>query len=270
MIDAICRYLTSGYAVIPAALLLLAGTALTWPGRRHVGIKIAAGFLFVLGMGLMVQIAAIGTFLFTTMLLAMGSIYFLSGLEAAPTRIFFLGARGFLMLATLFLLGTELGRTVMPPPLPDGYRKLYIIGGALSTPTQGPSYAEILQQQYGIPVYNLSFAGNDMRRAMEQAKLISSDDVVILVEPGWLQNGREPAASLTPLLQQLGGNGRRVLMFELPVLNRAAGCRAGQRDAAARTGTTILPRRLLGRLVYSGHAAASAHRRLAAELLPLP
>ncbi|MDD3119116.1 MAG: hypothetical protein PHQ27_08065, partial [Victivallales bacterium] len=66
-----------------------------------------------------------------------------------------------------------------------------------------------------------------------------------------------------------GGNGRRVLMFELPVLNRAAGCRAGQRDAAARTGTTILPRRLLGRLVYSGHAAASAHRRLAAELLPL-
>jgi len=238
--------------------LIVAGAVLTIWSDKKVRIKIASGVLFLLGMMLYIQSALAFTFAFSTMALAMGTLYFLSMFESSTTRIFFIGTRIFLICMTLFTLWLELNRMLMPVWSPAAYRRLYVIGGALSSPSGIPSYVDILKSKYNLPAYNLSDPGNDVQRAMAQAEMISTGDVVVLVELGLHQDCRRFSDGLAPLLKRLNGNGRVVMMFEIPVLKEAGSYRKVQLDAAGRSGTVMIPRRVLARQIFSSHAVGNS------------
>ncbi len=159
----------------------------------------------------------------------------------------------------------------LTPRLPSGEARLLVVLGDSLTAGIGDgveTWPERLAREHAIEVRNLASPGATTQGARRQAEAIPADaDVVAVLVGGndYLQ-GR-PAGDferdLDAAVSTAAARGRRVVMFELPVLPGGNGYVAAQRHVAGRHGVVLIPRRRLA-LALAGGGATSDGLHLSA------
>ncbi len=215
-------------------------------------IKITSGILFFLGI-LLVLLSGIPIpmFVFSLMAVMIAGLYFFTGFEAKETYLFFWVARLILICCVFYLTATELKCSKTPVVRRNNLKKMYVLGTSLSQSQSGPSYVDLLKSKYGIKAFNLSEPRNTPANAMSQADLISSSDILILIELGMHDDYVEFSRELDELLKTLSGHRRVIMMFELPRMSSGGSFIRVQREMANKYGVILIPRRVLARVVYN-------------------
>ncbi len=156
-----------------------------------------------------------------------------------------------------------------------GY-SVYIVGDSLSAGVRRGevTWPKVLQNE-GFAIHDLSQAGATVQTAMSQARQIEHGPATVILEIGGNDllgktSRREFETGLERLLQSLTQDGRRVVMFELPLPPFAHAYGWIQRDLATRFGVPLIPKRVLAGVLgmQAGtidglHLSASGHRSIA-------
>jgi len=157
---------------------------------------------------------------------------------------------------------------------------IHVIGDSLSAGIgagEGEPWPSRLAAILGSEVVSHAQAGATAKSAIEQAEQLSADSFVI-VEIGGndLLGGRSAAEfeqDLDQLLTKVCSDGRRVVMFELPLPPFYLRFGEAQHKLARNHGVTLIPRRVLARVLFSEaatldsiHLSETGHRRLAEEV----
>ena len=156
---------------------------------------------------------------------------------------------------------------------------IHIIGDSLSAGIdagEGEPWPERLAAILDSEVVSHAEAGATAKSAIQQAEQLPADSFVI-VEIGGndLLGGRsatEFEQDLDQLLTKVCSDGRRVVMFELPLPPFYIRFGEAQQKLAKEHGVTLIPRRVLARVLFSDaatldsiHLSETGHRRLAEE-----
>jgi acyl-CoA thioesterase-1 len=154
---------------------------------------------------------------------------------------------------------------------------IYVVGDSLSAGmgSEARTWPKILASTHGAAVANVSVAGADVSKAMEQAGRVVEPGSIVVAEIGGndVLGGTAPEAferDLDVLLARLRSDGRTVILLELPLpplYNRFGEI---QRRLARRHGAKLVPKRvLIGVLTAddatldSIHLSATGHARMA-------
>ncbi|HVS33789.1 MAG TPA: GDSL-type esterase/lipase family protein [Thermoanaerobaculia bacterium] len=251
----------SGLMFFLATALLLA--AMVAPRR-------VAGVMALLA----IPLAALGGTLSGTLLLA-----FAYALWVSRRRTLIFPA---VMLA-LIAVALEVPYHLAPRALPTPSR-VYVIGDSLASGGFGEKAAwpEVLEKKIRVPVINLAMASGDTATALQRqipelpAPLDERELVLIEIGGNDMLDGVDRAVfsrQLDQLLQHAGRGGRRVVMFELPLLPGRWSYGATQRRLAGRHRCTLIPKRILARVLLTPgntldgiHLTQQGHDALASEL----
>lgn len=160
---------------------------------------------------------------------------------------------------------------VLTPRLPSGEaRLLVVLGDSLSAGIGDgvETWPGWLGREKGIEVRNLAAPGATTQGARRQAEAIPAhaDVVAVLIGGNDYLQGRtagEFERDLDALVSTEAARGRRVVMFELPVLPGGNAYAAAQRRVAGRHGAVLVPRWRLA-LALAGGGATSDGLHLSA------
>ena len=145
--------------------------------------------------------------------------------------------------------------------------KMYVVGTSLSMAAPGESYADILKSKYGINAFNLSMERNSPQSALKQAEMMSSADLLILLELGMDDDFSDFSFNLKHLLEALSGRGRTIVMFELPRSPLPGNFVRVQRELAREYNVKLSPRHVLAGAIRRSEnrvsLSAEQHRKLA-------
>jgi lysophospholipase L1-like esterase len=172
------------------------------------------------------------------------------------------------------------GRHHLRPRVPPGdARTLYVIGDSLSAGVGDESsltWPELIRALNGVDVRNLSRAGGTTATTLHDLdKHPTLGSGVVLLEIGGNdQFGRTPTPefeqNLAALLARVTGDGRRVILLELPLFPFNNGYGRVQRRLADEHGVTLIPKRYLVDVIAPTdattdgvHLTAAGHRRMA-------
>ncbi len=208
--------------------------------------------------------------------------YAFAGLGGRPAARRLLGALA--AMAVLTAIFTELPYHRIRP-LRHRALHLSVIGDSLASGGFGEQrpWPEILGRELGIPVTNLALPSDGATTALpNQVSRLSmpSADQTVIVEIGgndMLEGtpAKEFAASLDQILTRAGAGRRQVLVLELPLLPGRWQYGAIQRRVAAKHNATLVPKRILARVLldeentFDGlHLTQQGHDALARNLLP--
>jgi acyl-CoA thioesterase-1 len=188
-----------------------------------------------------------------------------------PRRAATARAAATLVLAALVILLSALEFPYRRLPHVPRAERLTVIGDSLSAGVdpRDPPWPAVFGRKTGLAVNNLSKPGAQMADAVDFAQKLTPDDRLVLIEMGGndlIANVPTPdfAAALDRLLAAVTrAPGRRVVMFELPLLPHKIGYGRVQRALAARYGVVLIPKRALIR-VLAGDAATSDGLHLSA------
>ncbi len=245
------KFFVSGAAFYPGAVLLIIGAFLSMKGTKNT-FKVTSGIMFLIGILLVLLSGVpIPMFVFSLMAVMVAGLYFFTGFEGKETRLFFWIARLILICCVFYLTATDLKYRKSPVIRRDNLKKMYVIGTSLSLAHSGPSYVDILKKKYGIKAFNLSEPRNTPSLAMSQADLISSSDILILLELGMQDDYGDFRRELEELLKTLSGHRRVIMMFELPRLSSGGSFIKVQREMADKYGVILIPRRILAGVIYN-------------------
>ncbi|MCC6359958.1 MAG: hypothetical protein IT450_14535 [Phycisphaerales bacterium] len=173
------------------------------------------------------------------------------------------GCAVLLVFVAIGAAGIEIPHSVTPR-LPDGEaRRLVVLGDSLSAGIGDgvETWPGRLAQEHAIEVRNLASPGATTQGARVQAEAIPADaDVVAVLIGGndYLQ-GRTAGdfeRDLDAVVSTAAARGRRVVMFELPVLPGGNGYVAAQRRVAGRHGFLLIPRWRLAMALAGGGATS--------------
>ena len=215
--------------------------------------------------------------------LAMVTIVWLGGqrlVRARPAARIGLPVVG--LLACAVAAAPEIPRLFLPHiagPLPG---RVYIIGDSLSAGTGvgEQTWPQVLEA-HGVDVVDLSRAGATVKPAIDQAVQIPPGPAVVILEIGGndLLGGTsraDYAAGLERLLERVQTDGRRLLMFELPLPPFKHSYGYAQRDLAKRFDAQLIPKRVLSTVLGSSggtldglHLSDSGHQVMAAAVIPV-
>ncbi len=167
-----------------------------------------------------------------------------------------------LFILLLILPGVELFHR-RTPVIEGTDDHLVVIGDSISSGlgVHTPPWPAIMQQMTGVVVRNLSRPGATTMDGVTIAVGVTDQDHLVLVELGGNDLIAGEASdtferSLEAVLAKLTAPGRKVVMFELPLLpNRIAYGRI-QRKLAARYGVSLIPKRFLAEII-AGQDATS-------------
>lgn len=160
------------------------------------------------------------------------------------------------------------------PRLPaGGGRLLVVLGDSLSAGIGDgvETWPGLLGREHGIDVRNLAAPGATTQGARGQAEAIpvGAEVVAVLVGGNDYLQGRAAAdfeRDLDAVISRAGERGRRVVMFELPVLPGGNGYVGAQRRVAARYGAVLVPRwRLAVALAGGGATSDGLHLSAAGQ-----
>ena len=263
----ITEFFVAGYAFFAGVAILVMATFLSIRGSKE-RIRILYGILFALGMLLIVVSATpVPMLIFSLSATAMGVLYFFAGFEARETKMLFWGARLVLLAALAYLLMSELEHWRMPKISNSDHSKMYVVGTSLSMAPPGVSYTDLLKSKYGINAFNLSQERNNPQSALKQAEMMSSSDLLILLELGMDDDFSDFSFNLKHLLEAVSGGGRTIMMFELPRSPLSGRFVSTQRELAQQYNVKLIPRHVLAgairRSPHYGSLSAEEHRKLA-------
>jgi acyl-CoA thioesterase-1 len=190
------------------------------------------------------------------------------GLRLAVVAVWFLGAC------------LELPFHRMPTVEVRGNPVVYVIGDSISAGVGGEptTWPKLLADRSGLPVVDLSVAGADVSKALKQARKVIEPGSIVIAEIG----GNDVLGSTTPeaferdldvLLSRLGGDGRTVLLLELPLPPTYNRFGEVQRRLAGGHHAWLMPKRLLMGVLTSGgatldsiHLSQAGHARMAERI----
>jgi acyl-CoA thioesterase-1 len=112
------------------------------------------------------------------------------------------------------------------------------------------TWPQVLRDQLGYQVLDLSQAGATVASAMTQGARVPAGPSVVLIEIGGNDllgntSSGEFESGLRKLLDRVHGAGRQVLMFELPLLPLRNEYGRIQRRLAEEYGAVLIPKRVL-------------------------
>jgi lysophospholipase L1-like esterase len=152
------------------------------------------------------------------------------------------------------------------PPLANS-GLVVVLGDSLSAGL-GPdqeTWPGLLASRTGRPVVNLARSGARLSDGLLQARALPSGPCLILIELGGndLLGGATVEAfsdGLRGLVSQVAGEGRTLVMFELPLLPLQNRYGRVQRDVSREFGVRLIPRRVLaGAVALPGHTTDGLH-----------
>lgn len=161
--------------------------------------------------------------------------------------------------------------------------RIIVIGDSLSSGGFGESrvWASVLSHETGCPLVNLARPSDTVGAALEGQMpelppAVQGDVVFVEIGGNDMLEGtssRQYETSLRELARRLALDGRRVVMFELPLLPGRWAFGAAQRDAARDSGIELVPKRILARVLleedntFDGlHLTQAGHDALAREV----
>jgi acyl-CoA thioesterase I len=161
-----------------------------------------------------------------------------------------------LVVQSLLLVRTELIHSRRPAiPFETG-KTLVVLGDSMcmGADPPGKNWPELLGDLAQLRVRNFSFGGAKVASSLSEARLISKDDALVIIELGGndLLGGTSVPKFRDDLEKMLGlvcGPHRRVAMIELPLppfYNRFG---VVQRDLAKSHGVTLIPKRYLAKII---------------------
>jgi len=269
------EYFVSGKSFFAGDLMIIFAAFLSCAHER-LFFRVATSAMLILGLLFMIFSGVpISWIPFVLVAAAVAIIFFFSQYEKASNRIFFWSVRGGLVAVMLAMLINETKYLRIPSLDSREYKKMYVIGTGFSmSENNGRSYVDILHDRYRLNIFNLSEPGNTTKKAMSQAEMLSSGDILILIELGMEEDFLEYKTFLKQLLSQLTGKNRTVVMFELPRLSGDGNYAEAQRELAAQYKVKLIPKKVLASAIYDWHSrrpqqlADEAHDWLAKLLAP--
>ena len=173
-----------------------------------------------------------------------------------------------LLLAVFAVLGVALtDRSGSGLDLPKD-RPVFVIGDSISAglgASKSGTWPELLATNLNLNVSNLAQAGATLASGASQARSISREPAIVIVELGGndLLGDTSPESfsrDLRSLLATLNARERRVVMFELPLLPFQNTYGRIQRAVCGEYGVDLLPRSFLaGAVALPGHADDGLH-----------
>jgi len=193
-------------------------------------------------------------------------------------------ARATLVCVTLIAVGIELPHQFRPSISGGPFRRLYVIGDSISAGLGSSSiqtWPHILRSEHNIEVVDLSRAGAGIRDARRRSSEVKIEDGVVLLEIGGNDligsaDPRQFGADLDALCASLEGDGRRLVMLELPLPPLGNGYGRAQRRVADHHHVTLIPRRYFagvlsapGATIDGIHLTADGQRHMAGMIWDL-
>lgn len=167
--------------------------------------------------------------------------------------------------ASAIPIGLELPHHLSSRIAIEGCDGLYVVGDSLSLGAESPgkNWPEILGEEIGLVASNLSVPGATVDSALQNAERIDSQTPLIILEIGGndlLSGTRNFEESLDRLLRAVCKEGRRVVMFELPLPPFSNRYGAAQRRLAQQYGVALIPKHCLaGVLTAPGATVDGLH-----------
>lgn len=280
-------HIVSGDAFISGLLCVAAGLALIWLRRTKRGQ--IGGRLLLIG-GWILAAAALNAR--DTQPVVMAFVFSIWAFVASvlperisrPDRV--PGGTDFVRpgrLIGISLVTVSLIQTLFQEETIDAWKSnepIYIIGDSLSAGIdagEGEPWPERLAAILESEVVSHAEAGATAKSAIEQAEQLPADSFVIVEIGGNDLLGGGSAAEferdLDQLLTKVCSDGRRVVMFELPLPPFYIRFGKAQHQLAEKHGVRLIPRRVLARILFSDaatldsiHLSEAGHRRLAEEV----
>ncbi len=143
------------------------------------------------------------------------------------------------------------------------FRDIYLIGDSISAgiDERDLTWPEIIRDREGIPIIDLSRAGETLSTALSQGEKIEPDRAMVLLEIGGNDLlGEETAGEfekgMDALLGAVSGPERKVVMLELPLppFHNAYG--RVQRKLARRHGVILVPKRFFAKVLAAPGATS--------------
>ncbi len=280
-------HIVSGDAFISGLLCIAAGLALIWLWRTNAGqvsgrvLMVAGWILAIAGLEPRHPFSLSAVVLCSTWAFIASLRVLQSGDE--PERRANSDPRRVTSCVGILLIFMILMESLTHQQLIDSWKSgdaIHIIGDSLSAGIgagDGEPWPERLAAILDSEVANHAHAGATAKSAFEQAEQLAADSFVI-VEIGGndLLGGRSAAEfeqDLDQLLTKVCSDGRRVVMFELPLPPFYLRFGEAQQRLARKHGVTLIPRRVLARVLFSDaatldsiHLTAAGHERLAEEV----
>lgn len=188
---------------------------------------------------------------------------------------------GIVVIISALMVGFEVPYRIAPRIEVGAAKDLYVIGDSLcgGAPTEQENWPELLGKALGLTTHNYSHGGATVRSAEHNAKRVEQAGALVIVWVGgndMLKGAatKDYAAGLETILKHVCGNGRQVVMMELPLIPGFNGYGIAQRRLAEQYGITLLPKRLLadvlgtqGSTVDGLHFSTRGHALIAQSML---
>ena len=264
----------SGAALVVAALLAGAGSERRWVSRGRFAVAaIGVGLIAVSGTPFPLTVYAA---VFGLSLAAFVAGHLRSATPRTRTIVRVLAAAAWVVLVVW-----ELPHQFVPAIARNvDSETLFVIGDSVSAGMEDPrevTWPRCLAADQSRAVRDFSQMGATVRSALRQAEQIDGPGLVLLEIGGNDILGPSDGVSLDDfeaglerLLAACQGDGRRLVMLELPLPPLMNGVGAAQRRQARRYGAALLPKRLFLRVLTTDgatldgiHLSAEGHRMFA-------
>lgn len=272
--NAAVAFFAGGLAFFPGVGLILLGTwgATSGPKwrTRLASLAIMVGAIFVVASS-----TPIRWFLIVAIVLA--TAYWMRARRRRTARELFYSQ--FAVTAVwVFVVAFELPYHAMPRIAFDARPTVWVIGDSITAGLGDDgieTWPRILQRVDGFTITDSSHVGETARSALKRIHDVDVDAELVVVEVGGndLLGGRSSqqfSRDLNALLDHACGDGRTVVMFELPLPPFYHGYALAQRRAARAHGVRLIPRHVLMSVLASGgatldsiHLTASGQESLA-------
>lgn len=164
---------------------------------------------------------------------------------------------GVWLIAALIELPYHFTTALLPTPA----RTITIIGDSITAGVGGEDMAErwpcILAREHGLQVQDISHMGDTAASSLKRVRSHSVESPVVFIEIGGNDllgstTSSEFARDLDALLEHLAGEGRQIIMFELPLLPFCHEYGRIQRSVAAQHNVILIPKRVFLSIIAGG------------------
>jgi lysophospholipase L1-like esterase len=187
--------------------------------------------------------------------ITIGLLWFLRGTFASRRlkRILDTGALAATFTAAAIAASFQLRPTVPPGPS----SRIYVIGDSISAGigSKGEStWPELMAAEHGVEVINLSRAGSTISAATRRLQSSPLGDGLVVLEVGGNDilghaTADQFGKDLDALTNQVHGNGRRIIMLELPLFPFDNAYGLEQRRVARKNEIRLIPRRHFAKIL---------------------
>jgi len=253
------RYILSGNTFFPGCALVIAGTIFSYTANKKVLHKWFFIFFIIIGL-ILIMIAGmpLNPLIFNIMAISMITLYALLSFESRITAAFIHTFRILLIFCSLYGVYSELECRIIPQLPNVKMGKVYVLGNSFNPPVKNPeikTWPDILREKHDIKIFNISSDEPGMEPNIAKAKMISSSNIMIMIDPGFnFLSGYSTGTfkrDLEILLKTVKSTkGRIVIMFEFPVSPFRSNIFKIQRQLSEKYGVYLIPRHFLATVIY--------------------